>query len=253
MMGNDTREWSFSFSDLIDDYLKRESHPAKIGVYWPSEIGRCIRQNYYKRFLPREVPKEKRRLFKSGDVAHEFIRDVLARSNKVELLDWEKSFKIPYDDFVLSGRLDDLILIRIAEEKTPVVVEVKSVSGKSVAHINGINPTHLYQIQPYMHEIHARLGLVWYIARDTFADRPFTTFYDEGTMTEGLIRIQRLHRHLLEHSLPPPEAKTNNGFVPCQIWRKGKWGAGENRKYCARTGLSATTTTTPLRLWLSMT
>jgi hypothetical protein len=218
-MGGDTCEWNYNFSDLIDDHLRKESHPAKIGVYWPSEIGACIRMNYYKRFIPREMPKEKLRLFRSGDAVHDFIREVLAKSDKVELLDWERSFKIPYDDFVYSGRLDDLILVRIAEEKMPVVVEVKSISGKTIEHIRHPNLPHLFQIHPYMYEIGARLGVIWYIARDTFADRPFPIFYDESIMTEAFIRTKRLHLRLLEHVLPEPEARTNRDLFPCRTWR----------------------------------
>jgi len=210
----------FNFSDLIDDYLKMENHPPRIGVYWPSEIGACIRQSYYKRFLPYEMPKEKLRMFKSADLAHGFIRDVLASSDKVKLLSWEKPFSIICDDFEISGRLDDVIIVKIAGREEPVVVEVKSVSGKSIGHLTAPKIDHVFQVHPYLkatrHEGRAAsIAVIWYLARDTYADKFFTVFYDQRVMDAAIARIRKLHEHLTSHTLPPPEARN----YPHESWR----------------------------------
>jgi len=201
---------SFKFSDLIDDYLRRKTHPARIGTYWPSEIGNCIRWNYYKRFIEKETPSDKLRMFKSADLTHGFIRDVLASSNKVRLLAWEKPFSIIVDDFEISGRLDDVIVVKIADRVEPIVVEVKSVSGKSIDHVTAPKMDHVYQIHPYLkatrHEGHAAsVAVLWYLARDTYADKFFTVFYDQRVMDEAIARIRTLHNHLTSHTLPPIE------------------------------------------------
>jgi CRISPR/Cas system-associated exonuclease Cas4 (RecB family) len=213
-------EGAFNFSDLIDDYLRRETRPAKIGTYWPSEIGQCVRQNYYKRFIPREMPKEKLRMFKSADLAHGFIRDVLASSDKVKLLAWEKPFSIICGDFEIAGRLDDVIVAKIANREEPIVIEVKSISGKTLDHLTGPKTDHVYQIHPYLKATRfegrtASLAVIWYLARDTYADKFFTVFYDQRVMDGAIARIRELHEHLTGHTLPLPEAKAH----PSEPWR----------------------------------
>ncbi|MBC7219290.1 MAG: PD-(D/E)XK nuclease family protein [Hadesarchaea archaeon] len=210
----------FNFSDLIDDFLKTKNNSPKIGVYWPSEIGACIRQSYYKRFLPHEMPKEKLRMFKSADLVHGFIREVLSSSNKVKLLSWEKPFSIICDDFEISGRLDDVIIAEIAGREELIVIEVKSISGKSVAHISAPKIDHVYQVHPYLRATRyegrsASIAVIWYIARDTYADRFFTVFYDQRVMDAAIARVKTLHGHLIKHTLPPAEAKN----FPHESWR----------------------------------
>lgn len=216
-------EETFNLSDLIDEYLGRESRPARIGTYWPSEIGHCTRMNYYKRFIPTKIPSEKLRVFKSADLAHSFAREVLASSDRVRLLTWEKSFSILHDDFEISGRLDDMILVKIAGKDVPIVIEVKSISGKSVGHIRSPSVSHLYQIHPYLRAVRSSVGIVWYIARDTYADRSFSIFYDKEVMSEVLLRVKRLHLRLVNRELPEPEAKTRKDLLPCwfcPFWRE---------------------------------
>lgn len=200
-------EESFNFSELIDDYLKREDKPFPIGEYHPHETGVCLRRTYYKRLIPKKLPPEKLRLFKSGDLTHEFAREVLRKSNRVQLIEWEKPFSLQYPNFKILGRFDDLIAVKLAGEKLPIMVEVKSISGKTVEHIRCPRRSHLYQIHPYMTARGTLLGMIWYIARDTFADRWFSVFYDQNIMNETLVRITLLHDCLTNNKLPPPEAR----------------------------------------------
>ena len=215
---------TFKFSDIIDDYLRREDRPFPIGEYHPHEIGHCLRWNYYKRLIPRPVPPKKLRLFKSADLAHGFIRDVLAASDKVRLVSWEKPFEIPCGGFKIVGRYDDLITVKIAGEDMPIVVEVKSVSGKTVEHIRHPKPPHVYQLHPYLKATGAPAGQLWYIARDTYEDRTFTVFYDESTMGEVVVRAQLLHDFLTKGELPPSEGRNSRDIRYlcwfCPYWRE---------------------------------
>jgi len=211
-------------SDLIDDYLRRDEKPLPIDEIHPHEIGLCFRHNYYKRLDPRPTPKNKLRLFKSADFAHAFIRDVLGSTPKVTLVGSEKPFSMPFDGFKIVGRYDDLITVKLAGKDLPVLIEVKSVSGKTVEHIRHVKPHHLYQIHPYMMANKTPLGVAWYIARDTFADRNFSVFYDQAIMNESVMRAQVLHQHLADNRLPPPEARTSRDIKflcwLCPWWRE---------------------------------
>jgi len=209
----------FNFSTLIDEYLKREPQERVIGVYRPSEIGTCIRLTYYKFRMPVEFPPDKLRLFKAGDHVHYFIRSVLASSPRLKLVDWEKPFSLVYDDFeISSGGYDDLITVRVQGKPLPIIIEVKSVSGKGVDHIKQPSMMHLYQIHPYMKAAHSNMATIWYVARDTYADKWFTVFYDERIMDEAVARIRKLHWHLVEQILPEREC----GFLCkfCPFWQE---------------------------------
>lgn len=222
-MSEDEQATIPDFSELIDDYLRREPSAYTPGVYYPSEIGLCARMVYYKRLLPKAIEREKLRLFKSADLAHEFIRDVLASSTKVQLLAWEKPFSIICDDLEISGRFDDVILVRLPRREFPVVVEVKTVSGKTVEHIRTPSTPHLYQIHPYMRALRTDMAILLYLARDTFADVWFSVFYDKGIMAEAVERVRRLHRCLANRELPPAESKCRKDLIPCYYcpwWRE---------------------------------
>jgi CRISPR/Cas system-associated exonuclease Cas4 (RecB family) len=205
---------------LIDEYLKRDFKPALVGVYWPSEIPGCIRQNYYKRFIPYALPPEKLRLFKSADLAHLFIRTVLSSSPEVKFVGAEKPFSLIFGDFEISGRLDDVIIVESSGE--PLVIEVKSISGGTLEHISEAKMEHVLQVHPYLRATRldgkqARRALLVYIARDTFATKIFEVEYDQRLMDTVIARAAELHRCLKEHVLPAPEAKLN----PSESWRCG--------------------------------
>jgi hypothetical protein len=202
----------FNFSDLIDDYLKREEKRFPPDEIHPHEIGSCLRHTYYKRLIPKPVPKDRLRLFKAGDFAHYFIRAVLRSSSRVELVGWERPFELDYGDFKIAGRLDDLITVRLAGERLPIVIEVKSVGGRSVDFIREPKLHHVYQIHPYLRAADARLGVIWYVARQTFADKWFSVFYDQRVMDEVIVRARLLHQYLSEGRLPPPEGRNSRSM-----------------------------------------
>ena len=215
-------ETSFNFSELIDEYLRRERHPRRNDVLYPSELGSCLRQVYYTHLIPVGFPPEKLRMFKSADLAHAFVRDVLASSNRVKLLDWEKPFSFIVDDFEISGRLDDLIVVQLEGKEEPVVVEVKSIRGKTVEYIAKPSFPHLMQMQPYLKAARASFGVLWYLARDTYADRWFSVFFDQKLWNAVIDRSRQIHKCLVERTLPPPEARTNKdlGYLCrfCPYW-----------------------------------
>ena len=61
------------FNKLIDSHLTKESYPKKIGRYYPSEIGGCLRKTWFSYKIPKQPEPELLRFFQAGNMLHEFI------------------------------------------------------------------------------------------------------------------------------------------------------------------------------------
>src|SRR3989344_7826381 len=116
------------FNKLIDNYLKRESQPKAIGRYYPSEVGGCLRKVWYSYKFPKETDAGLLLVFEAGNILHDFVVKVLQseKNPEVELLQSELPFKFGIDDFIVSGRIDDVLLVKLSGKT--YVVEVKSTS-----------------------------------------------------------------------------------------------------------------------------
>jgi CRISPR/Cas system-associated exonuclease Cas4 (RecB family) len=194
------------FDALIDNHIRRESKPKSIGRYYPSEIGSCIRKVWYTYNYPMEVRPELRRVFELGDILHDFIVEVL-KSEKtatdIELLEAEMPFKLPFNDFVISGRIDDLLLLKAGGKK--VLVEVKSC--KNVRMIKSPMPHHKIQLQFYMYATQVHDGVLLYVDKSTLQTRSFSVMFSPKQAKRILNKFRALHKHLTNGGLPAAEAK----------------------------------------------
>ncbi len=195
------------FDAMVDNYLKRESWPKQEGRYYPSEIGSCMRKIWYSYKHPKKVGTELLKIFHVGNIMHDFIVDVLQseKNPHVELLEAEFPVKITRPDFVISGRIDDIILIRANGKK--ILVEVKS--HKDVRFLKEPNKTHVMQLQFYMYASGIKDGLLLYINKTDLKTKTFEIVYDENASQEILKRFEKLHQLLLNNQLPEPESKQN--------------------------------------------
>lgn len=195
------------FNSMIDKYLEREVKQKEIGRYYPSEIGSCLRRIWYSYKIPKETPKELRRIFEAGNILHDLVAKVL-RSDKnpeVELLESEVPFKLEADGFVVSGRIDNLLLLKLEGKK--VLVEVKSC--KSLYYISEPKPEHIAQLQFYMWALRVHNGVVLYVEKSTLNSKVFTVPFDDGNAAGIMNRFKSLDGFLRKGTLPPAEAKTN--------------------------------------------
>jgi CRISPR/Cas system-associated exonuclease Cas4 (RecB family) len=185
--------------------LQKEFQPKEIGRYYPSEIGRCLRNLYYSYKYPVEVKPKLLKIFELGNIMHDFIVRVLKSEKipEVELLDYEIPIKLEVDDFVISGRIDDLILLKTDNRK--ILVEVKSC--KDVKAVQKPQNSHLIQLQFYMHVTGIHEGLLLYIDKTTLETKTFKVEYDEHWSKLIIERFRMLHKALKNDELPRAEAK----------------------------------------------
>lgn len=193
------------FDSMIDRYLYREFKQKEIGRYYPSEIGSCLRKVWFSYKQPKETPKELRRIFEAGNILHDFVARVLQseKNPEVELIQSEIPLRVDNLGFVISGRIDDLLLVK--KDGRKVLVEVKSC--KSLQYVDKPNPTYVAQLQFYMWALRIHYGIILYVEKNTLNSKVFAVEYDEGHAQEILERFRCLDEHLQHEKMPPPEAK----------------------------------------------
>ncbi|MEM5871517.1 MAG: Dna2/Cas4 domain-containing protein [Candidatus Aenigmatarchaeota archaeon] len=193
------------FEKLIDNYLQRETKEKKIGIYYPSEIGNCLRKIWFTYKKPKQLDKEKIKVLQVGLMLHDFIADVL-RSEKnqdVRLLDSEVPFKIDFSEFSISGRVDDVLIVEKDQKK--ILVEVKSVKMLSMAKEPSL--PHLMQIQLYMYALGIHDGIILYVEKPSLKIKEFEVKYDPEMIKSIIERFKLLHEHLKSDLIPNAEAK----------------------------------------------
>ncbi len=194
------------FNKLIENFLKGELKKKTAGVYYPSEIGSCLRKTFYSYNYPRETNTELMKFFQTGIFIHDFIVDVIKseKNSDVELLVSESPFKFGVDDFTISGRIDDIVLLKISG--VVYLLEIKSTGNLN--YVNEPSLGHIYQTQVYMHHTGIRNGIILYIEKNSLKTRWFNVDYDNGIADLVINRFRELHSYLTRNELPKAEAKT---------------------------------------------
>lgn len=191
------------FGSLIENFLKRERRAKTIGRYYPSEIGSCLRKVWFSYKIPKDIDEDTTKIFHMGNMLHDFIADVL-RSEKnpgVRLLESEKPFTIDTGDFVVSGRVDDIVLVELSGEK--FLVEVKSTRMLPT----GASGHHRKQLQLYMHALKIPKGIILYVEKHSLKTREFLLDYDPSEIEGIMKRFSTLHECLKKDVCPGPEAR----------------------------------------------
>lgn len=193
------------FNSMIDNHLKRERKPKGIGRYYPSEVGYCLRKVYYSYKYPKEVKSDLLRIFEMGNIVHDFVVDVLKseKNPHVDLLKSEFPFKEQIEDFVISGRVDNLILLK--QNGKQILVEVKSTSN--IDYIDVPQPHNVIQLQLYLHFLGIEDGILLYIGKKDLQSRVFTVKYDKEEAEKIINRFKKLHLKLKNNELPDPEGR----------------------------------------------
>ena len=195
------------FNKMIDNHLKKEYRPKGIGKYYPSEIGNCLRKVWYTYKFPVELKPELIKIFELGNIMHDFVVEVLKseKTPEVELLKSEFPVRQEFDDFLVSGRVDNLILVKASGKN--VLVEVKSTMD--VNRIEEAQPHNIVQLQLYMHLIGVHNGILLYIDKKNLQSKIFEVKYDEKQALAIIERFRQLHRALLDDKIPEPEARAD--------------------------------------------
>jgi len=195
-----------NFDQMTDKHLHRENKPKEIGRYYPSEIGTCMRKVWYSYKFPMETNPELLKVFELGNILHDFVVKVLKseKNPEVELLKTELPFRQEIEDFLVSGRIDNIILIKASGKN--ILIEVKSTGNidfvEEAMHHNKI------QLQLYMHATGIHNGILLYVDKRNLKSKVFSVDYNEEEALKIIDRFKALNKLLKADALPDPEARS---------------------------------------------
>tara|TARA_Y100000310_G_C20485312_1_gene716601 strand:+ start:96 stop:767 length:672 start_codon:yes stop_codon:yes gene_type:complete len=220
------------FNKLIDSYLARSFYRKSMGRYYPSEIGSCLRKTWYSYKDPKPTEKSLMRIFESGNILHRFIENVMKseKNPEIELLGTEIPVKLDQGDFLISGRIDNLILAKIENKK--FLIEIKSCKYLP----KDFRKEHEMQLQLYMKSTGVHNGILLYIQKDNLETKWFNINYNDEIAEKIIKRFQELHESLKWNKIPEQEAKNDEEKVwLCERcpWKEECWDVkgGENERH----------------------
>ena len=199
------------FNKILDKYVASEPWKRKIGRYYPSEVGYCKRKIFYSILMPKEKDPRVLKILAMGNVIHDFIAKVL-KSEKtdedVALVAEEMPFLLERNGYVISGRIDDLFLVRKGTKL--MLLEVKSTKNIEWIRAKGeANDSHIDQITLYMYALDIRNGGILYVNKEDLDTVFIDVEYDIERVAKILQKFDDVHQHLVTHTLPPKEAQEN--------------------------------------------
>ncbi len=153
-----------------------------------------------------EIEPDRLKVFELGNLLHEFILQVFKNeknANSIKFLESELPFKLVQKDFLVSGRLDDVVVAK--EDDKKMIIEVKTV--RDVRSTRKPNKNHIMQLQFYMHATGIHNGVILYIDRTNMKTKAFEVTYNESHSLDILKRFSSLHELLVKDVLPIDEAK----------------------------------------------
>ena len=185
---------------------KEEEKELKVGVFWPSMIGECMRKVYYMyKYGLRELPERSKKITFLGTIIHEVLGEALKKYAGLEIKS-EVEVNLDLGVIKIHGRADNVIFL----PNENIVIEVKTHSPRK--EIRTTKLSHVLQLIIYMKYFQARDGYLVYICRDDLSIRVFHIEYDEGLFSYAIQRLLNIHKYILEDREPPPEAKLDENM-----------------------------------------
>ena len=199
------------FDKMIDNHLYKENRPKEIGRYYPSQIGSCLRKVWYSYKFPLDTSPELVKIFELGNILHDFVVKVLKseKNPEVELVSTELPFKQEIEDFLVSGRIDNIIIIKASGKS--ILVEVKSTGN--LDYIEDAAPHNVVQLQLYMHATGIHNGILLYVDKRNLKSKVFPVPYSEEEAKKIIERFKALHKFLKAGVPPDPEARESRKTV----------------------------------------
>jgi len=186
--------------NLISNFIDKKviERKYKIGVYYPSELPFCLRKQFFRYTVPKDVAPEQKRVFGVGWVWHQFIYQVLKNSKDVKVLEVEKTYRLkhPSKKIILECTPD----AKIQKNGKQYLIEIKS--AKALTQITEPQIEHVFQIMPYMYATQTKKAILLYIHKTTLETKEFQINFEPEKLTLMFERARRLDEALRKKVLP---------------------------------------------------
>jgi len=204
----------------VDDYLmsnyeieKKERGERQIGVYYASDVYRCLRAVYWDYIDPLPPTLEQLRFFEIGNVMHNWALDVLRKQRILVRYEDETFFEFKTEQgnvLSLIGRSD--AVIRDEHEETIEIKTVKYLPKEPYQH-------HIEQLNIYLIAAQMWKGRIWYVERNSLRTKTFFINSNDELFERSLDRFAKLDSYLVSKTLPPAEALIKNHLWQCKNCR----------------------------------
>lgn len=203
--------------NMIKNFLEKKIRERDIKAIYPSEIGFCIRRNWYLYTLPKQLELRVLKLFQAGSFVHNWFISVFLNSfqkGKVKYFSYEEPCVYKGDDWIIKGRYDDMIGIKVKGELR--LFEIKSVAGLERV----VKPSrhHKMQLIFYLKTLGLKKGWIVYVDRRYLDIKVFKVEFNHEIFNEIIKRATFLAEHLAKKKLPFPEAKFNSKMMWMCKW-----------------------------------
>ena len=186
-------------------------HEWRLGVYYPSYLGYCLRKQYYIYTVGEKPSSEKLAIFATGRGVHKAVEEAINESGLVKVEEVEKKIELQVNnEVIISGRVD-LLLASVNGEK--IIVEVKSTSRLPEEPLEH----HVLQLQAYLHAENVEKGVILYWDKRRGSIRAFMIPREEAKLREIKERAVVLHNYLASGREPPREAVIENRLWECEL------------------------------------
>ena len=190
---------------IFEKYLRENERKRVIGIYYPSEMGFCLRRTYFLYKKPKPIPLKTLLLFESGRVVHEWLANLFMKYDEIELgkigdffmekikIDVRSEGKLAFkvDEGVwLIGRFDDLLLVKLGDYQDLFLIEVKSV--RDISMIREPKESHRMQINFYMKLLGIEEGYIMYVDRKTYEYKIFKVEFSKELWEKLIERVTRM-------------------------------------------------------------
>jgi CRISPR/Cas system-associated exonuclease Cas4 (RecB family) len=199
---------------LVDDnQVQKKAHERKVGQFFASEVGKCVRKIYFDYMHPKDMDPEVLRLLNVGEAVHELVAKLLVKSGKYDRVISERSLGLM--DFasgvMVRGRLDNLLVLKQKDTEENILIEVKSI--KDFYYLKGgPNDEHVVQTQLYMHVLGLKKAILFYWNMTTRKEfKEFEITYDPELIRKEFGRLISLTETMKRNRIPIAEAKKNEG------------------------------------------
>jgi CRISPR/Cas system-associated exonuclease Cas4 (RecB family) len=186
-----------------------EEHTRKIGEYYPSGIGYCLRKQYYEYEIPKPPASETLAVFATGKGVHDAVASALSKSGKVSIEHVEFPIQLKINESIkLTGRIDVLIAEVMGKR---AILEIKSTSRIP----DQLHFSHTLQLQAYLHAIDVDTGLLLYWDKRSGEIECFTLQKDVSWLQKIGERVIMLDYYLRSRIEPYKEAFIEGKYWEC--------------------------------------
>lgn len=235
-------EQGFSLVELVSQRIADDKKEKEYASWRASSMGKCLREHYYRRLgvKPTSPPDERKdRVFKVGDIFHEWIQNMVLDSMGKEVFKHGEIVAVEVEKELSSSKWDNAgrcdLLIMFADGYL-ILIDIKTINSRAFWHLENSHknvkdkfPQYWVQLGDYM--LMSKLsgvpvdeGRILLVSKDDLMMKEVTYLLTEELEERVKSELSTLNQHWADKTLPP---------CTCNQLYLDKNGKSSGPKYCS--------------------